>query len=151
MAKPTRSIPGRMTRDELERSVSGGEIETVLAVFPDLYGRLMGKRFVGRFFVERVAEYGMHACDYLLACDIEMDPVPGYRFTSWETGYGDFRMIPDMSTMRVVPWLEKTAMVLSDTFTEEEHDEIAVSPRTILKRQGARAAASSFMNASLIP
>ena len=78
----------------------------------------MGKRLVGRFFVESVAAHGMHACNYLLACDMEMDPVPGYRLTSWESGYGDFRCVPDWQTLRRAAWLEKTAIVLCDVATE---------------------------------
>ena len=78
------SVPGKLGQQELTRLVEAGEIETVLAVFPDFYGRLLGKRFVGRFFVESVAAHGLHACNYLLACDMEMDPVPGYDFASWE-------------------------------------------------------------------
>ncbi|PYQ29377.1 MAG: glutamine synthetase, partial [Acidobacteria bacterium] len=74
--------------------VADEEIETVIAAFPDMYGRLVGKRLVGRFFVDEVMAHGLHACDYLLACDMDMDPVPGYGFTSWAKGYGDFRPIP---------------------------------------------------------
>jgi len=139
MAKTSKSILGRLTRDELERSIVSGEIETVLVVFPDLYGRLLGKRFVGRFFTERVAEYGMHACDYLLACDIEMDPVPGYRFTSWETGYGDFRCVPDWQTARRAAWLPKTALVFCDLVGEPSGGPIEIAPRRILRRQVQRA------------
>ncbi|MEO1936541.1 MAG: glutamine synthetase, partial [Myxococcales bacterium] len=80
---------GRLDLDALRRKIEDGSIETVLTVFPDMYGCLMGKRIVGRFFLDEVASGGMHACDYLLASDIEMDPTPGYAFTSWETGYGD--------------------------------------------------------------
>jgi glutamine synthetase len=94
------SVPGKLGEQELTRLVEAGEIETVLAVFPDFYGRLLGKRLVGRFFVENVAAHGLHACNYLLACDMEMDPVPGYDFASWEEGYGDFRCVPDWKTLR---------------------------------------------------
>jgi len=89
---------------------------------PDLYGRLIGKRTTGRFFLEHVAQEGMHACDYLLACDMEMDPVPGYEFTSWETGYGDFRCVPDFATLRRAAWLPKTALVLCDLFYVKERN-----------------------------
>ena len=84
MTPEEKPVKGMLTEDELARLVETGEIETVLAVFPDFYGRLMGKRFVGSFLLDSVASGGFHACDYLLACDMEMDPVPGYRFTSWE-------------------------------------------------------------------
>src|SRR5512145_100671 len=103
---------GRITRARLADLVRRGEIDTVLTVFPDMYGRLMGKRITGHFFVEHVADEGMHACDYLLACDMEMDPVPGYAFASWEKGYGDFHCVPDFSTLRRAAWLPRTALVL---------------------------------------
>ena len=135
-AEPAR---GRLTRDELAALVERGEIETVIPVFPDLYGRLMGKRLVGRFFVETVATHGMHACNYLLACDMEMDPVPGYRLTSWESGYGDFRCVPDWRTLRRAAWLEKSAIVLCDLATEPGGEPIEVAPRRLLERQIARA------------
>jgi glutamine synthetase len=139
MAGASESVPGRLTRDELAALVERGEIETVIPVFPDLYGRLMGKRLVGRFFVESVAAHGMHACNYLLACDMEMDPVPGYRLTSWESGYGDFRCVPDWRTLRRAAWLEKTAIVLCDVATEPGGEPIEVAPRWVLERQIARA------------
>ena len=100
---------GRIEFNDLKKLVAGGDVETVLVVFPDMYGRLVGKRIVGRFFVEQTE---IHACDYLLACDMDMDPVPGYQFTSWAKGYGDFRPEPDFSTLRVASWLDKTALVL---------------------------------------
>jgi glutamine synthetase len=139
MAGASESVRGRLTRDELAALVERGEIETVIPVFPDLYGRLMGKRLVGRFFVESVAAHGMHACNYLLACDMEMDPVPGYRLTSWESGYGDFRCVPDWRTLRRAAWLEKTAIVLCDVATEPGGEPIEVAPRWVLERQIARA------------
>jgi len=139
MVSAADAVPGRVTRDELAALVQRGEIETVIPVFPDLYGRLMGKRLVGRFFVENVAAHGMHACNYLLACDMEMDPVPGYRLTSWESGYGDFRCVPDWRTLRRAAWLEKTAIVLCDVATEPGGEPIEVAPRRVLERQIARA------------
>lgn len=131
---------GRLERSDLERGIGDGSIETVLTVLPDLYGRLMGKRIVGSFFLEEIIDGGMHACDYLLACDMEMDPTPGYAFTSWETGYGDLRAVPDLSTLRHAAWLDRTAIVLCDALAEERDEPIAVAPRNILKRQVERAA-----------
>src|SRR2546429_6020673 len=84
----------------------------------------------------------MHCCNYLLACDMEMDPVPGYRFASWEQGYGDIRCVPDLSTLRRATWLEHTAIVLCDVVDEEGNALVSVAPRTILKRQVERAAAA---------
>lgn len=131
---------GRLDRSDLQRGIDEGSIETVLTVLPDLYGRLMGKRIVGRFFLEEIVDHGMHACDYLLACDMEMDPTPGYAFTSWESGYGDMRAVPDLSTARLAAWLDRTAIVLCDCLVEERDELVAVAPRSILKRQVERAA-----------
>jgi glutamine synthetase len=130
---------GRLDLETLTQQIESGEIETVIAAIPDLYGRLMGKRIVGRFFLDETAEGGMHACDYLFACDMEMDPTPGYAFTSWESGYGDMRGLPDYSTLRHAAWLDKTALVICDAFAEEEDIPVAVSPRNILRRQVERA------------
>jgi glutamine synthetase len=103
----------------LEELIKKGEIDTVLVVFPDLYGRLMGKRVTGHYFLDEMVDgEGMHACNYLLAIDTDMEPLPGYRFASWETGYPDLNARPDMGTIRLIPWLEKTALVLCDLFTE---------------------------------
>ena len=99
------SEPGRLDVEALRSGIQNGSIETVLTVFPDLYGRLMGKRIVGRYFVDEVLDGGIHACDYLLACDMEMDPTPGYAYTSWESGYGDMRGVPDYATLRRCAWL----------------------------------------------
>jgi len=126
---------GFLTTDQLEKLVTSDEIETVLAVFPDMYGRLVGKRITGRFFIDDVLGHGMHACDYLMACDIDMDPVPGYKFTSWAKGYGDFRPVPDLATLRRASWLDKSAIVLCDVLHEKEDKPIAVAPRNILRRQ----------------
>ncbi len=138
------SVPGKLGQQELTRLVEAGETETVLAAFPDFYGRLLGKRFVGRFFVENVAAHGLHACDYLLACDMEMDPVPGYDFASWEEGYGDFRCVPDWKTLRRAAWLEKTAIVLCDVVGEPDGKPVEVAPRRVLARQVDRARAMGF-------
>ena len=130
-------MQGRIDVEELKRLVANDEIETVLVVFPDMYGRLVGKRIVAKFFLEQSA---IHACDYLLACDMDMDPVPGYQFTSWAKGYGDFRPVPDFSTMRVASWLDKTALVLCDVYEEESDELVPYAPRGILRKQLARAA-----------
>ena len=144
MKEGAESVPGRLGRQELTRLVESGEIETVLAVFPDLYGRLLGKRFVGRFFVESVAAHGFHACDYLLACDMEMDPVPGYAFASWEEGYGDFRCVPDWKTARRAAWLERTAIVVCDVLGEPGGRPVEIAPRRVLARQVERSREMGF-------
>src|SRR3954471_17080549 len=126
---------GMLTLEQLKGLVKKGEIETVLAGFTDHYGRLMGKRFDAEMFVDEVAEGGGHACDYLLTVDMEMEPVPGYKFANWELGYGDVHMVADMDTLRVATWLDKTAFVLCDVNSEKTHDYVAVAPRSILRRQ----------------
>ena len=125
-----------LTLDELTRLIQQGEIDTVLVAFPDMQGRLVGKRFTGRFFLDS-ARTESHACNYLLTNDMEMEPVPGYEAASWSLGYGDFVMRPDLATLRRVPWLEGTALVLADVCDEEGHL-LEHAPRTILKRQLAR-------------
>src|SRR4249920_4112256 len=112
---------GMLTAAELQELAHDGSIDTVLCMFTDQQGRYMGKRVLPDFFLEEgLGEEGLHACLYLLAIDMEMEPLPGYAYASWETGYGDFRMVPDLSTLRLVPWLEKTAMVLCDIADEAE-------------------------------
>ncbi len=139
------SIRGMLDREILESLVASEDIEIVLAVFPDMYGRLVGKRIMGEFFVNDVLGGELHACDYLLACDIEMEPIPGYKFTSWEQGYGDFRLHPDMNTLRVCDWLDKTAIVLCDVYEERRDALVNVAPRTILRKQIDRAARNGYV------
>ncbi|HEY6821721.1 MAG TPA: glutamine synthetase family protein [Burkholderiales bacterium] len=126
---------GRLTLDSLRHLVQIGEIETVVVGFTDHYGRLLGKRFDAEMFVDEIAEGSAHACDYLLTVDMEMDPVPGYKFANWELGYGDFQLAPDLDTLRVASWLDKSALVLSDVRSEKTHDLVPVAPRSILRRQ----------------
>src|SRR5688500_9414202 len=137
-------MQGRIDLKELKRLVANNEIETVLVVFPDMYGRLVGKRIVAKFFIDEAVESGIHACDYLLACDMDMDPVRGYKFTSWAKGYGDFRPVPDFNTMRVASWLDKTVRVLSDVREEESDELVPYAPRGILRRQLALAAEKGY-------
>jgi glutamine synthetase len=133
------SEAGRLSLEALASEVDAGGIHTVVTAMPDLYGRLVGKRITGHFFLEEIAQGSMHMCDYLLASDMEMDPTPGYAFTSWETGYGDLRAVPDLATMRRAAWLEGTAIVLCDALHEHSDDPIAVAPRSVLSRQLGRA------------
>lgn len=135
----------------LREQIGRGEIDTVIVAFPDLQGRLMGKRVTGHFFLDHVlapgsggVPTGIDACNYLLAVDVEMTPLPGYGFANWEQGYGDFTAIPDLATLRPVPWLEQTALVLCDLVDEETGAPVEVSPRQILRRQIARAAAAGY-------
>ena len=105
---------GMLSFQELKTKASSSEVETVIVAFTDHYGRLMGKRFDIDFFLESGVKNGTHACDYLLTTDMEMEPVQGYDFANWELGYGDFHLVPDLQTLRMVDWLESTAMVICD-------------------------------------
>jgi glutamine synthetase len=133
-----------LTHEQLRAMVDKGEIDTVVAGFTDHYGRLMGKRFDAEFFVGEVAAGGGHACDYLLTVDMEMEPVPGYKFANWELGYGDFHLVPDMRTLRLASWLDRTALVICDVKSEKTHDYVGVAPRSILRRQVEAAATQGF-------
>src|SRR2546430_5855857 len=112
-------MPGRLDRKELGQRVEKGDGGTVLTVFPDTFGRLMGKRVVGNYFLDHVVDDGAHACLYLFTVDMEMAPLPGFKLTSWERGYGDMKMVPDLGTLRLLPWLPKTALVFCDVYTKE--------------------------------
>ena len=130
-------MAGNLTFDQLKKMVAAGDIDTVLAAAVDMQGRLIGKRFLASFFVESAYDE-THGCNYLLANDIDMEPVPGYKAASWSKGYGDFVMKPDLNTIRVVPWLEKTALVLNDIQDHHTHEDLPHSPRAILRKQIAR-------------
>jgi glutamine synthetase len=129
-----------LSLEDLELAVGDGSIDTVVVAFTDMQGRLMGKRLHGEFFLDgHVAEHGVEGCNYLLALDMEMDPVPGYGIASWEQGYGDFALVPDLGTLRRIPWLEGTALVLCDVLWHDGRP-VNPSPRQVLKRQVDRAA-----------
>ena len=130
-------MAGKLTFEELKQAVADGEIDTVLSVLVDMQGRLMGKRFQAEFFVESGFEE-THACNYLLATDMEMHAVDGYRATSWSAGYGDYTMKPDLATLRRIPWLEGTALVLCDVLDHDTHKDVVHSPRAVLKKQLTR-------------
>ena len=123
-----------MSFEQLKSKVTDGSIDTVLVCFVDMQGRLMGKRFHGVNFVETSFEE-THCCNYLLATDLEMATPDGYASTSWQSGYGDYVMKPDLTTIRPVPWLEGSAMVLCDILDHHNYQPIAHSPRAILKKQ----------------
>jgi glutamine synthetase len=126
-----------MTLDELHAEVERGQIDTVLLALTDMQGRLQGKRLTARHFLEEVASHGAEGCNYLLAVDVDMNTVEGYEMSSWERGYGDFVLKPDLATLRPVPWQEGTAMCLADLAWEDGSDVVA-SPRQILRAQLAR-------------
>jgi len=125
------------TLDQLRTEVTNERIDTVLLALTDMQGRLQGKRIVAQHFLDTVLEHGSEACNYLLAVDVEMNTVSGYEMSSWERGYGDFEMVPDLSTLRRIPWYEKTALCLADLRWGSEEPVVA-SPRQILRGQLAR-------------
>ncbi len=130
---------GLLSRAELERLVADGQIDTVIVGFCDMQGRLTGKRVSARLFVEEVAAHGAECCNYLLAVDVDMNTVDGYAMSSWETGYGDMVMVPDFSTLRRIPWLPGTALVMAD-LRWHQGDPVTAAPRSILNRQVGRLA-----------
>jgi glutamine synthetase len=131
--------------DTLRDMVARGDVDTVVVAFPDLVGRLVGKRVTGSYFCDEVLEKGIAACDYLLTVDVDMTPQSGFEFADWDTGYGDVRCRPDASTLRLLPWLEKTALVLCDLFDEESGAPVGVAPRQILRRQVERAREAGYL------
>ena len=136
-------MTGPLSFDDLKTMVSDGTIDTVLVCLVDMQGRLMGKRFHAGHFVNGAYDE-THCCNYLLATDLEMETPDGYAATSWERGYGDYVMKPDLSTLRLMPWLDGTAMVLCDVLDHHTHQEISHSPRSILKKQLSRLKAMGF-------
>src|SRR2546427_6438481 len=130
----TDAARGRLTLDQLRDLVGRGLIETVIVGFTDHYGRLLGKRYDAEMFVDESATHGTHGCNYLLTTDMEMQPVPGYSFANWQQGYGDFHLVPDLSTLVVAAWLEKTALVLCDV-NDAAGEYVRVAPRSMLRRQ----------------
>ena len=133
-----------LTLNELKADAETGAVDTVIAAFTDMQGRLMGKRLDAEFFLNELeGGHGSEGCNYLLALEMEMDPVPGYAIASWERGYGDFGLIPDLGTLRRIPWHEATVMVQCDV---EWHDgtPVAPSPRQVLKAQVAKARALGY-------
>ncbi|WP_067690068.1 glutamine synthetase family protein [Nocardia jejuensis] len=127
---------GMLTAAELVQQVDAGTIDTVLVAMTDMQGRLQGKRCSARYFVQEVLEHATEACDYLLAVDVEMTTVDGYEMSSWDTGYGDFVLKPDLDTLRLVPWLPGTALVLCDVERVDPHGTpVTASPRQILRGQ----------------
>jgi glutamine synthetase len=123
-----------MNLQTLRSQVKAGKIDTVIVAFPDVFGRLMGKRFTGQYFIDSVADHGTHACNYLLAVDIEMEPMSGFQLANWDKGFGDFEMRPDASTLRALPWQPATALVICD-FHHHDGKIVAEAPRSVLQRQ----------------
>jgi glutamine synthetase len=140
---PARRRPGLLTLEELRGLASRGDIDTVVLAFTDMQGRLQGKRLTAEFFTDEVISHYAEGCDYLLAVDVEMNTVGGYAMSSWERGYGDFVLVPDLATLRRIPWQEGTALVLAD-LAWADGTPVAASPRQILKAQADRLAARGW-------
>jgi glutamine synthetase len=137
-------IKGMLSIDQLKSLVQKEEIETVLLAFTDLYGRFIGKRYDAEFFLEKIAQDGAHACDYLLTVDMEMNPVAGYTFANWESGYGDVHLLPDFSTLRLASWLDKSALIICDVQNDNTHKLESINPRTILREQIEQATLAGY-------
>ena len=129
-----------LTLETLPHQIQSGEVDTVVVAFPDLQGRPVGKRVTGAFFLEHVIHHGIEVCDYLLACDVDMTPLSGYQFANWDTGYGDLNAVIDPRSVRPLPWLPGSVLVLCDLLTMDGQP-VEVSPRQVLRRQIERAAA----------
>lgn len=128
-----KQVEGMLSLDQLKSKIESGEIETVLTVFPDSYGRLIGKRNAAKFFRDSVIDSGTHMCNYLLTVDMEMDVIEGYNFASWTSGYGDFHGVPDWDSIRIASWMDKSVFVMCDL--EMNHKSVEVAPRSMLKNQ----------------
>ena len=129
---------GMLSLEELRSEVEAGTIDTFVTAFTDMQGRLFGKRINGEYFLDEVVEHAIEGCNYLLALDMEMDPVPGYEMANWEGGYGDFAIVPDMTTVRRIPWLDRTALVICDV-ANHDGSPVVASPRQVLMAQYERA------------
>jgi glutamine synthetase len=134
---------GMLSLDELRAEAEAGSIDTVVTAFTDMQGRLEGKRIEISYFLDEVVSHGVEGCNYLLALDMEMDPVPGYEMANWEKGYGDFGIVPDIATLRRIPWLDRTALVLCDV-VDHDSSPVAASPRQVLIAQYERAQALGY-------
>src|SRR6266700_4124230 len=123
-----------MNLPSLKLKIRRGEIDTVIVAVPDVFGRLVGKRVTGQFFLDCVADHGTHGCNYLLTVDIDMEPMTGFKLANWEKGFGDFELRPDLSTLRLLPWQPSTALCICD-FLHHDGRQVEETPRTVLRRQ----------------
>ena len=137
-------VKGKLSVQTFTELVQNESIETVIVAFTDHYGRLVGKRFDAEFFLSSALKDGTHGCDYLLTTDMDMEPIEGYDFANWELGYGDFHLVPDLQTLRIADWLDKTVMVLCDVENEQTHQPVNVAPRSILRNQMNKAQKTGF-------
>src|ERR1043166_6225701 len=128
-----------MNLKQLTSQIRSGAIDTVITAVPDVYGRLVGKRFDGNYFLKQVANHGTHGCSYLLTVNIEMDPLDGFKLANWDKGFGDFALRPDLSSWRILPWQPGTALVICDCI-HEGGPPVQEAPRSVLQRQLERLA-----------
>jgi glutamine synthetase len=134
---------GMLSLDDLRKAGEAGEIDTVVTAFTDMQGRLFGKRIEIEYFLDEVTSHGVEGCNYLLALDMDMEPLPGYEMANWESGYGDFGIVPDMTTLRRIPWLDRTALVLADV-ANHDGTPVVASPRQVLIAVYERAAEMGY-------
>lgn len=132
-----------MTLETLKQKIRAGEIDTIIVAFPDVFGRLVGKRLTAHYFLDSVAKHGTHGCNYLLTVNMEMDPVAGFKLANWDKGFGDFELRPDLSTLRPLPWQSATALILCDLF-HHGGKPVAEAPRNVLRAQLERLAQAGF-------
>src|SRR4051794_31863813 len=132
-------MPGNLSVEQLDEAIASGEIDTVILAFADAQGRLTGKRISARLFQEEVLEHGAESCDYLLSVDIDVNTMDGYAMSSWDKGYGDMMLRPDPVTLRRIPWIEGSALIMADLLWADGTP-VAPAPRAILDRQRARLA-----------
>ena len=123
-----------LTLDKLKTLVADGSIDTVVVAMTDMQGRLTGKRIHGQYFLDEVVKHGTEGCNYLLAVDVDMNTVDGYEMSSWERGYSDFALIPDLNTLRLIPWQPGAALILADV-AWLDHTDVVASPRQVLRKQ----------------
>ena len=123
-----------LTLEKLKALVAEGTIDTVVVAMTDMQGRLTGKRIHGQYFLDEVVKHGTEGCNYLLAVDVDMNTVDGYEMSSWERGYSDFALIPDLNTLRLIPWQPGAVLVLADV-AWLDHTDVVASPRQVLRKQ----------------
>src|SRR6476660_7523754 len=123
-----------MNLQQLKTQIRSGAIDTVIVALPDPFGRLVGKRFRAAVFLDSVVKHGTHGCNYLLTVNMEMDPLDGFNVASWDTGFGDFALQPDLETLRIIPWQPGAALVLCD-HVRHDGSLVAEAPRSVLRRQ----------------
>ena len=132
-----------MKLEQLKAKIKSGAIDTVVVAFPDVFGRLAGKRFTGTFFLDAVAKHGTHACSYLITQNLDQDPWEDFALANWDKGFADFHVVPDLGEIRLVPWLPGSVLILGDLH-HSNHDPVAEAPRQVLRRMVETAKKSGY-------